>query len=90
MLTRRPGFLFATDMEQYEKDNREFFYPLDSMPFPLAQNNAQLIQNILNFDDETFPAKCDAFLKDKGCMDDGHASQRIADFVETILKGEKR
>lgn len=89
MLTRRPGFLFATDMEKYQKDDREFFYPLDSMPFPLARNNAQLIQNILNFDGEIFPAKCDAFLRDKGCMDDGHASQRIADFIETIL-GEKR
>lgn len=90
MLTRRPGFLFATDMERYEKQDREFFYPLDSMPFPLALNNAELIQNILNFDGDNFPAKCDAFLQDKGCMDDGYAAQRIADFIETILKGEKR
>lgn len=89
MLTRRPGFLFATDMNQYQKKDREFFYPLDSMPFPLATDNEQLIENILNFDSESFPGKCDAFLADKGCMDDGHASERIADVIERIMRGEK-
>lgn len=88
MLTRRPGFLFATDMTQYEKKDREFFYPLDSMPFPLALDNEQLIENILRFDGDSFPGKCDAFLADKGCMDDGHASERIVDVVEKLMKGE--
>lgn len=89
MLTRRPGFLFATDMAEYEKKDREFFYPLDSMPFPLAQDNDKLIENILNFDNETFVKDCDAFLKDKGCIDDGHASERIVDAVEQIMRGEQ-
>lgn len=88
MLTRRPGFLFATDMEQYEEKDREFFYPLSSMPFPLALNNDQLIDNILSFDNETFVKECDAFLKDKGCIDDGHAAERIVDVFEQIMRGE--
>lgn len=88
LLTRRPGFLFATDMEEYEKKDREFFYPLDSMPFPLALNNEQLYENILNFDEEVFGRKCEEFLSDKGCIDDGHASERIVDAIERIMKGE--
>lgn len=88
MLTRHPGFLFATDMAEYEEKDREFFYPLDSMPFPLALDNNQLIENILNFDNETFVKECDEFLKDKGCIDDGHASERIADVIEQIMRGE--
>lgn len=88
MLTRRPGFLFATDMAEYEQKDREFFYPLNSMPFPLALNNDQLIENILNFDNETFVKECDVFLEDKGCIDDGHAAERIADFIEQIMRGE--
>ena len=87
MLTRRPGFLFATDMAEYEKKDREFFYSLDSMPFPLASDNDQLIENILNFDNENFVKKCDAFLEDKGCIDDGHASERIVNAVEKIMAG---
>lgn len=88
MLTCRPGFLFATDMLQYEKKDREFFYPLSTMPFPLALTNEQLIENILNFESEGFSEKCYAFLKEKGCIDDGHSAERIADTIDAILKGE--
>lgn len=88
MLTRRPGFLFAPDMTEYELTNREFFYPLDSMPFPLALNNEQLVQNILSFDEDCFLKECDEFLADKGCIDDGHASERIVDVIEKLFKGE--
>lgn len=89
MLTRKPGFLFATDMTEYEAKDREFFYPLDSMPFPLATNNDELIENILNFDNEAFVKECDEFLADKGCIDDGHSSERIVDAIEHIMMGEK-
>ena len=89
MLTKRPGFLFATDMVEFEKKDREFFYPLDTMPYPLAVDNAQLIDNILNFKDEHFEQECDAFLEDKGCMDDGLASKRIVDAIEKVMRGEK-
>ena len=89
MLTKRPGFLFATDMAEYEKKDREFFYPLDTMPYPLALNNEQLIDNILNFKDEHFEEDCDAFLADKGCIDDGLSSKRIVDAIVQIMGGEK-
>ncbi len=89
MLTRRPGFLFATDMAEYEKKDRDFFYPLDTMPFPLALDNCQLIENILNFDYDTFVPACHRFLEEKGCVDDGHASERIADAIEAIMRGEQ-
>lgn len=89
MLTRKPGFLFATDMTEYEKNDRNFFYPLDTMPYPLALNNQQLIENILNFDNEKFVPACDKFLKDKGCMDDGHASERIVDAICAMINGEQ-
>lgn len=89
LLTRRPGFLFATDMTEFEKKNREFFYPLNSMPYPLALNNTQLISNILNFEDDHFEDNCTAFLKDKGCVDDGRSSGRIVDAIARIMKGEK-
>lgn len=88
MLTRRPGFLFATDMKRYQKKDRNFFYPLDTMPYPLALDNQQLIQNILNFDNDKFVPACDEFLKEKGCIDDGHASERIADAICAIMEGE--
>lgn len=32
--------------------------------------------------------KIDLFLKDKGCIEDGHASERIVDLIEKIMKDE--
>ena len=89
LLTKRPGFLFATDMDEYQLEDRSFFYPLTDLPYPLAVDNVQLIDNILNFDDTGFEEKCQAFLDDKGCMDDGHAAERIADAIEALMKGQK-
>ena len=40
-------------------------------------------------DQERYVEKCRAFLKDKGCVDDGHASERIADHIERLMKQEK-
>ena len=88
LLTKRPGFLFATDMTEYEQKDREFFYPLNTMPYPLALDNEGLIENILNFKDEHFEEACDAFLADKGCMDDGLSAGRIVDAMDRMMKGE--
>lgn len=88
ILTKRPGFLFATDLKDYSSVERGFYYPLETMPFPLATDNDSLICNILSFKDENFEAECEAFIQDKGCIDDGHAAERIADVFEKIMKGE--
>jgi CDP-glycerol glycerophosphotransferase len=85
MLTKRPGFLFATDLFAYEKEDRELLYPLDTMPFPLAENNEQLLRNILSFDNEKYLEDCDAFLLKMGCVDDGLASSRICDTMDIIM-----
>lgn len=88
LLTKRPGFLFATDMVEYEKKDREFFYPLETLPYPLALDNEQLIECILSFDDTNFVEKCESFLKNKGCIDDGNSSLRIVDAIEVMMRGE--
>ena len=87
MLGRKPGFIFATDIEDYNTE-RGFYYPLESTPFPVAINNEQLANNILNFDNEKYQKDIDLFLADKGCMEDGHASERVVDLIEKIMKDE--
>ncbi len=84
LLTRRPGFLFATDVADYGSANRGFYYPLDTLPFPLSSDNEQLIDQVLRFDSGKFAAHCERFLQEKGCIDDGQASRRIVDHILTI------
>ncbi len=87
--TRKPGFFFATDLKAYQEDNRAFFFPLESMPFPVATDNWALEENILSFDEDKFSADCDAFLEKYGCVDDGHASERVAEQIKRLMEGAK-
>ncbi|MCM1266000.1 MAG: CDP-glycerol glycerophosphotransferase family protein, partial [Candidatus Gastranaerophilales bacterium] len=84
MLTRKPAFIYASDIEKYNT-NRGFYYPLEMTPFPIAKSNKEMIENIHNFDEEKYIKEVDLFLTNKGCIDDGHASERIVDFIESIL-----
>ncbi len=84
LLRGRPGFIYAPDKADYDKGHG-FYYPLESTPFPVAETNAALTEAIRTFDAEKFSRDAAAFLKDKGCMEDGHASERAAAIIERWL-----
>lgn len=81
VLTGRAGFLYAPDLEKYDRE-RGFYYPLEETPFPIAQSNDQLIQNILGFDAESYAAKKEDFLAARGCRETGTAAQQIAQIIK--------
>lgn len=83
MLTRRPGFIFATDIEEFNTE-RGFYYPLEDTPFPIARSNEELFQEIQLFDDTAYQDGVEEFLKGKGCVEDGQASERVADKIAEL------
>lgn len=80
VLLRKPGFLFAMDRSKYDNE-RGFYFRLEDTPFPVSTDSDELEESILSFDEELFRKRVTEFLSDKGCMDDGDASVRIADQV---------
>ncbi len=87
VLTGRPAFLFAGDLEKYEQV-RGLYYPLSETPFSIASNNDELRKNIESFDEPEYQKKAACFLKEKKSYEDGHASGRVADLIEKIVKRE--
>lgn len=85
MLSRRPAFIFAEDMKNYQLQ-RSFYYPLESTPFPLAKTSDGVVDNILSFDEKKYKQDVEAFLKEKGCVDDGKASERVGKFIINLLE----
>ena len=85
MLTNKPVFVYATDVNKYEKQ-RGLYYPLDTTPFPIAKNNIEMIENIKKFDIEKYIKNVDEFLKEKGCIENGHASERVVDLIKHIIQ----
>jgi CDP-glycerol glycerophosphotransferase len=79
-LTGRPVFQFATDIAAYRKD-RNFNFPLDTLPFSLAQDNDELEANILHFEEATYKKALSAFFASVGMREDGHAAERCADWI---------
>ncbi|MDD6155104.1 MAG: CDP-glycerol glycerophosphotransferase family protein [Eubacteriales bacterium] len=84
VLTRRPLFLYIPDIKSYDQA-RGFYYNINTTPFPRAMNNKELCQSILDFDEEKYQRDVEEFLESKGCYEDGHAAERIADKIEEIM-----
>ena len=81
------GFVYAPDKAEYDR-RRGFYYPLEETPFPIAENEDALCSNVVNFDEAKYLAGKAGFLRARGCMEDGHASERAADFLaESIENG---
>ena len=85
-LTRRPCFQFATDIEAYQKD-RNFYFPLHEMPFPLAENNDALEQAVLHWSREEAEEAWEQFCGRFGIHEDGKAAARCADWILSKMKG---
>lgn len=85
LFTDRPGFIYAPDVEAYNNE-RGFYYPLEETPFPIAEDNEQLIQNVRAFDENSYRRNVKEFIAGKGCVEDGQAAVRVAELVENIVQ----
>ena len=67
-------------LEDYRKE-RDFFITVDSLPFPLAENNEEMALNIQNFNEEDYYKKVKEFSDYHGFCDDGNASKKVAEWI---------
>ncbi len=82
-----PVFLFTTDRESYAKEY-EFLIDYNELPYPIAESNEELVNNILEFDEEKYVVSVNEFLSKYGVHEDGHASERAADFIISLYGEE--
>lgn len=83
LLTGKPGFIYATDIAKYN-NSRGLYYPLETTPFPIAQNNHEMIENIKNFDNEKYLNNAMKFIQEKGCVEKGYASREVVKLINEI------
>ncbi len=77
----KPVFLFATDLEDYLLNEYDLLIGYHELPFPVAESNEELERNILGFQGEEYEERVTAFLEHYGVHEDGHASERAAQFI---------
>lgn len=82
-------FLFANDYDEYVYKERGMMFDLkEDLPFSFSNNESDLIKNISDFDDNVSKNKLYNFKKQVGLLEDGKASQRVAEvLLKNIMKG---
>jgi len=79
-LTGKPCVQFALDVESYTRE-RNFYFPLTDLPFPMARSNEDLEETILRYDQAQWSGRWTRFMEDNGFREDGCASGRCADWI---------
>lgn len=86
---KKPVFLFATDKTEYINHEYDFLLDYDSLPFPIAETNEELVRRIMDFDKAIYESQVAKFLSQYEVQEDGHASERAAEFIMGLFD-EKR
>lgn len=80
-----PGFIYADDLEEYVADRGDLFFDMYNLPFPVALNNDELMENILEFEEEKYKAELSRFMEEVGIFEDGKASKRVVELMQAAL-----
>ncbi len=81
--TYKPCFLYATDIDKY-KGERDFYFDIFELPFPVAQNNEEIVQNIKNFDSELYHERLKNLFDQVGMCDRGTACGQVVEYIEKL------
>jgi len=79
-LLKRPVFQLCKDRQHYD---RGFYINPEELPFPYAENEEQLIENILSFDNDKYLKELEIFNRDViGLNETGHATEAVVEWME--------
>ncbi len=82
---KKPVFLYANDMMEYEKD-RGFYFNYNSLPYEKAQTEEDLINNIKSFEAKSYERKVNEFLSRLEIYETGKASEIVVDRIMKKLE----
>ena len=83
--TNKPGFLYTPDLSEY-KSERDFYCPISEWPYPISEDNASLVNNILAFDQSRQKKMNEAHHKQLGSYEDGHGTDTVVQLVAASMK----
>lgn len=77
---KAPCFMYATDVNRY-RDERDFYFDVHELPFPLAESNEEMERNILQFDEKKYAHDLDELFAQVGLCDRGNACRQVVDWI---------
>ncbi len=83
-LLNKPVLLYATDVNEYEKD-RGFYFDFYNLPFPKANNYEDLLKIISDFDNIAYFKSINLFMDDIGFSENGASCEKIIFSIKSVL-----
>lgn len=72
----KPVVLYAPDINSYVED-RDFYFDIHTLPYPLAENTDQLLKIIERYDSNKYKIQVNEFLLKLGIKENGDASNQV-------------
>ena len=85
-LLGRPLVLFQSDISEYLKQDRTFYFEMDESPFYIAHNQAELETIINAFDETEIMRNCKEILEFYGTNETGKSSHAVAERICKFIK----
>jgi len=79
--TYKPCFIYAPDLKKYQEE-QGFYTPIEDWPFPLAETNEALAENIIKFDYNIYKQAVKKHHTDLGSYETGSACEQ---FCRTVF-----
>jgi len=83
MFLDTPVYMYAKDLEDFLSD-RGAHFDLGLLPYKVARTTDQLIDQIRSFDPIVYQKDSDVLKEKMGIFDDGQATQRFVDLLNTL------
>lgn len=77
-----PVFLYADDLQEYVKERGGLMWDMYALPFSFSESNEALCQDIENYNEGIYQVNVKKFLEEHGVLEDGRASERVAEVIE--------
>lgn len=87
ILMDKPVFIYANDINEYKND-RNFKFAFEELPFPYAENDLELSKNIKLFNKERYLYDLDEFKNKVMLYEVGTASVKVASKIIEIIRGK--
>lgn len=82
--SKKPVFLYTEDLESYIKD-RDFYFKIDNLPYPIAKTNKELFDKIESFEYEEYSFELTKFLNKLQIKETGKASKAIVSKIREAV-----
>ena len=80
-MTQRPCLLYVPDLEEYTSKDRNLYFDIKELPFPICQSNQHLRQCIEMFDKDRYQQEVAAFNQQTGSYETGHSCKNVAQYI---------